>query len=192
MITCGWCNTHYTGWKKNCDNCGGPMPPPPGSDPGPEPPDTPRKLPKGFAFRTLWSRNLLVIIGGVFFGGGALMSSLMLMAKTWAVLFPAFFVVGGFFMFLHGRKVAKGILRAFRHGKAVAGKVYQVSLDTTQSINERHPWRLVYHFPVDGQNHEGVLTSYDSTVGTRGSGQPVWVLYVEDDLDQNTLYPPLR
>jgi len=167
------------------------MPPPPGMDPGPEPPEAPRKLPDGYAFRIKWSRNVMVIIGSVFFGAGGLMLSATIAAKTWFALFPGFFCLGGFFMFLNGRKTANGILHAFRHGTAVAGEIKEVSVDTTQSINQRHPWRLVYHFPVDGQQHEGVITSFDSTLSKRSRGQPVWVLYVPDDLLQNTIYPPL-
>jgi hypothetical protein len=139
MITCGWCHTNYAHWQTNCDNCGGPLPPPPGMDPGPKPPETPRKLPSGFAFRVKWSRNVMVIIGGIFFLVGALMLSATLAAKTWIALFPSFFCVGGFFMFLNGRKTAVGILHAFRHGTAVAGQITEVSVDTTQSINNRHP-----------------------------------------------------
>jgi hypothetical protein len=149
-------------------------------------------LPNGFAFRVKWSRNIMVIIGSIFFLVGGLMLAATLAAKAWIAVFPGLFCLGGFFMFLNGRKTAHGILHAFRNGIAVPGEIAEVSVDTTQSINDRHPWRLVYHFPVDGQEHEGVLTSFDSTIATRSRGQPVWVLYVPEDLEQNTLYPPLR
>jgi hypothetical protein len=95
-------------------------------------------------------------------------------------------------MFRHGWKHATAILRAFREGTAVAGTIASVSLDRTQSINQVHPWKMIYHFTVDGHRHEGTVTSFDSTLGSRAGGQPIWVLYVPADPAQNTLYPPLK
>lgn len=67
MITCGWCNTHYQTWRSKCDACGGPMPPSPGQELGPPPPEVPRDLPSGYAFRTRFS-NLAVLLGIGFTG----------------------------------------------------------------------------------------------------------------------------
>ena len=192
MITCGWCHTNYTQWQTNCANCGGPMPPLPGMEIGPEPPDPPRMLPKGFEFRLKWSRNAAVLAGlGMMFITG-LMFTAMIKAKIWFSVVPALFFLMGFFLFRYGRKTAVSTARAFRRGIAAEGRVASVSLDTTQSINGRNPWRLVYHFTAGEQQREGVLTSFDSTLGGRSAGQPLWVLYLADDPDQCTIYPPVK
>ena len=34
--------------------------------------------------------------------------------------------------------------------------------------------------------------SFDSTLGCRARGQPVWVLHVPRDPTQDTLYPPIK
>lgn len=94
-------------------------------------------------------------------------------------------------MFRYGWRIAAGRLRAFRDGKAVEGKIYQVGVDATQRVNGRHPSRVVYHFSVDGQVKEGVIITFDTTAEQRWSGQPVWVLYNESDPTENAVYPPL-
>lgn len=168
------------------------MPPRPGMELGAPPPPRPRELPRGFVRRTRWFNNTAIIAGTVFsvFGGGMLAA--MLALKSFAAIIPACFLIGGISMLRYGWVHASSILRAFREGIAVPGEIKSVLLDTTQSINRRHPWKLVYHFIVDGHTQEGSVVSFDSTLQERRAGQPLWVLYVAEDPDQNTPYPPLK
>ena len=168
------------------------MPSLPGTQLGEPPPPAPRPLPSGFAFRLLWSRNILVIVGGIFALVGAVLFVPLLLVAAWGALLPLIFVVLGLTLFAIGRAEARRTLEAFRRGTAVAGEIVSVSLDRSQSINSQHPWKLVYHFNLDGTLHEGCITSYDSTVATRTTGQPVWVLYVTTKPELNTIYPPLK
>lgn len=168
------------------------MPPLPGRELGEPPPPAPRKLPKGFAFRTRWTGNIATLVGLGFLAIASLFLIAFIKAKTWAVVIPIFFMTGGFFMFLHGWRYASSVLRAFRKGVAVRGEVYECKLDRTQSMNGEHPFKLTWHFSVENRQFEGTLTSFDSTLGSRARGQPVWVLYIADDPNQNTLYPPVR
>ena len=167
------------------------MPRLPGQELGEPPPPAPRTFPKGIAFRTRWSGNVATLMGGAFFLLGSFFFLAFLREKSFAALFPLLFVVGGFFMFRLGWQNATRTLRAFRHGTAVAGKVHECRLDTTQSLNKRHPYKLTWHFTVGGHQYEGTLTSFDSTLGSRGGGQPLWVLYDPRDPGQNTIYPPV-
>ena len=192
MTKCGWCQTNYVTWQRNCSNCGGPLPPPPGMDLGPPPPDAPRQLPKGYEFRVKWSRNLTVIFGCAFMGFAAIFCLATIMAPWWFRILPVLFFLGGVAMFRSGRRQANGVLRALRHGLAAEGKIHSLDKDTSQSINGRHPWRLVYHFTVEDQICEGILIAWDSTLSSRHIGQPLWVLYVAEDPAQNTIYPPLK
>jgi hypothetical protein len=192
MITCGWCNTHYTSWQSQCTSCGGPMPPLPGMELGPPPPTTPRVLPKGFALRTRLTGNVATWVGLIFFTFGSLMAIAIFFASPWATLFPLFFALGGFGMLRLGLTQASNTLKAFKHGTAVAGHVHSVGLDSSNRINDEYARKLIYHFQVENQLHEGTLSSFDSTLSTRRSGQPLWVLYLPDDPTKNTLYPPIR
>jgi hypothetical protein len=168
------------------------MPPLPGHELGEPPPPVPRKLPNGFAFRTRWTSNIATLVGGGFLAVGLLFLIAFIKAKTWAVVIPIFFMTGGFFVFLHGWRHASSVLRAFRKGVAVRGEVFECKVDRTQSMNGEHPFKLTWHFAVGNRQFEGTLTSFDSTLGSRARGQPVWVLYVADDPEQNTLYPPVK
>ncbi len=168
------------------------MPSPPGAELGPPPPDAPRELPKGFAFRQLWSGNVLVLVGTIFGSIGTILFFPMLLLFPPAALLPLIFMILGFFFFRGGRKGAKRTLKAFVHGRAVRGEIADVSRDLSETTNGQNPWKLTYHFTVEGQIHEGLAKSYDSTVGKRTPGQPLWVLYLEKDRAQNTIYPPLR
>lgn len=168
------------------------MPPPPGMELGPSPPPVPRDLPKGFAFRLLVSQNIATIVGGLMFAVATPITWGTLQTKTWAASIPGLMALGGFFMLRYGLTTAGSVLRAFRKGRAAEGTIASVKLDTTQSINNQHPWKVVYHFMVEGHQHEGVLVSWDSTLISRAAGQPLWVLYVESDPTQNTVYPPYR
>ncbi|TLD69818.1 hypothetical protein FEM03_15965 [Phragmitibacter flavus] len=192
MITCGWCSTHYQHWQNRCDSCGGPMPPMPGMAIGAPPPPAPRSVPSGFPLRVLLTNNIASIIGAIIFGAGAFMTLMFLVAGNWGALFPGLFALGGFLVLRFGIKQGRSTLHAFRDGIAVEGKVHQVSKDTTTTVNGEHPWKLVYHFRVADHLHQGVLISFDSTLSKRVSGQPLWVLYVPENPEKNTLYPPVK
>jgi hypothetical protein len=191
MHKCPWCTVVYANWQNLCDQCGGPMPPPPGMDIGPPPPEAPRTIPKTYAFRIRWSRNIALIIGLAFTVFGGFLTSVFFFVNKWIALIPLFFFIGGFFMARLGWKNASATLKAFRYGQAVKGKIHSVSRDTSQSVNGKHPLLLVYHFDVDGILTEGVLSSFDTTLTKRFSGEPIWVLYVKEDPTKNAIYPPL-
>jgi Protein of unknown function (DUF3592) len=168
------------------------MPAPIGMGLGEPPPPPVRVLPKRFEFQQRWSRNVATLAGLGMLFIASLFFLAALKARSFAALVPLFFMLIGASLFRMGWRTASGILRAFRKGVAVEGKVVEVRLDKTQSVNERHPWVMTYQFPVGEELVEGSITSFSSVLATRGGGQPLWVLYVPDDPTQNTIFPPLR
>ena len=169
------------------------MPPKPGEGLGPPPSPVPRPLPKGFAFRQRWSGNILALVGGIFFAVGMfILLVFLLVGLLVGAPLPLLFALGGFFMLRAGRRQAARTLNAFVRGTAVEGKVVSVARDTSQSLNGVHPWKLIYNFAVGDRLHEGAIVSWDSTVSARSPGQSLWVLYLPDDPDQNTAYPPFK
>ena len=138
-----------------------------------------------------WTRNIGMLAGGMFFLVGGIMVIPMLFVAPLAALFPGFFMLGGFFMFRHGWRDAKAVLQAFKYGQVVEGRVAHVALDSSQSVNHQHHWKLVYHFPVGSQLQEGSVTSFDSTLNARTPGQPLWVLYNEQDPEMSAIFPPM-
>ena len=168
------------------------MPAPAGMELGEPPPAVPRPLPKGFEFRQKWSNNVVALVGGIFCAIGTLLFLVMICVLPVGAPLPFLFMVGGAFMMRAGRKQANGVLNAFREGVAVEGNVSGVQLDMSQTINGRHPWIMTYLFPVGGELVEGSVTTFSSAVETRSKGQPLWVLYLQDDPEQSTIYPPIR
>jgi hypothetical protein len=169
------------------------MPPPPGMDIGPEPPAPPRKLPSGFATRMRLTGNVTTIIGLAFTGFGALFSLAMVNAPSWALIFPAFFLLGGLLMLKAGLGTANRILDAFKNGRAVRGKVSTVREDSSTKVNGRSPWDIVYTFESEGHQYEGKMQTFETATAHRYQGwPPVWVLVVEGEPERNTLYPPVK
>lgn len=169
------------------------MPPPPGADIGPEPPSAPRKLPAGFATRVRLTGNVGTIIGLVFTGFGALLTLAMINAPSWALIFGAFFLLGGLLMVKAGLQSANRILDAFKNGQAVRGKVSTVRQDSSTKVNGRSPWEIVYTFESGGHQYEGKTTTFETATAHRYQGwPPVWVLVIEGDPERNTLYPPVK
>lgn len=192
MTTCGWCGTHSLNWIPQCEACGGRMPVPVGMGLGEPPPAVPRSLPKGFEFRQKWSQNVVAMVGGIFCAIGTLLFLVFIIVLPVGALLPFLFMTGGAFMMQFGRKKANNVLNAFRQGVAVEGSISDVQLDTTQTMNGRSPWVMTYLFQIGGAMVEGSVTSFSSALQARSKGQPLWVLYIEGDPSQNTVYPPIQ
>jgi hypothetical protein len=193
MFTCGWCGTHYQIWKSQCANCGGPMPPPPGMDMGPAPPPPPRQLPKGFALKVGFTRNLATIFGLVISLFAGLITFALVSQGSWGAVFPGFFLLGGLALLRMGILNALHTLQAFRKGIAIKGRIASVTQDTQTKVNNRHPWNIVYTFESEGHSHDGKAITFDAETAVRLYGRPpAWVLVVEGKPDRNTLYPPVR
>lgn len=193
MFTCGWCNKHYKSWISQCESCGGPMPPPPGMDAGPGPPSAPRTLPRGFAFRMFWSRNVNTIMGAIFTVVSGLFTLSSIAARSWWALLCGLFLFGSAQLLFHGIRTARHILDAFKNGRAVKGRIESVREDHTTTINGRHPWDITYSFQSGGQAYDGKMQTYETATANRYQGRPpVWVLVVDNAPERNTLYPPIR
>lgn len=202
LIECSWCGTQYGRHQRNCSNCGGPLPGPTPPDAGPEPPPPPREIPEAYVRRLYLTGNVLTIIGGVFSLVG--LPLLLVPLAISMSLQPEFAVpagVGLIFsligvpMLWSGIRRAASQLTALRTGIAVDGTIEEVYQDTTQSINGRHPWAVVYAYEVGGRRYEGTVKSWargGSILAMYAVGSPVHVLYVREDPERSALYPPIR
>ena len=121
------------------------------------------------------------------------MTGFFVSAKSWAALFPGFFLLGGIGMIKQGIVHAVRTLDAFRNGTAILGKIATVEIELDTQSSGQKPWIIIYAFELDGQNHEGKLTTLDSAVAEQfRKHKPVWVLAVKGNPARNTLYPPVR
>ncbi len=168
------------------------MPSLPGSVLIGEPPPAPRDLPKGFEMQQKWGRNPLAIVGGIFLLIGAIQFIVFIFVLPFIVPLPLIFLIVGFFLYRAGRRQSNRAIRAMRDGRAVKGQLREVYVDETLRVNQRHPYRLVYEFDTGLEKVEGFAQTFDDTAAERLPGQPVWVLYVENEPALNTIWPPVK
>ena len=196
VVACSWCGTNYTSFQPNCRNCGGPIAPPPGEHAGSLPPPAPRELPSGYMRRQLLKSPLLIM--------GAIFS---LIGVPFTIIYPIigistgellFLLIGGCFsitgiiMVVFSMRTLRKKLQAFEFGEAVIGKVVEVYRDTSIKVNGRSPWAIVYEFDVQGRLYEGTVRSWEYSAQKRKPGQPLHVLYMKEEPEHNTIYPPVK
>jgi hypothetical protein len=201
MITCPWCGTNYTAFRNNCMNCGGPLPLPaeeavvPPIPDIPAPPPPPRAFKNSFAWRKLWSDGWAITAGvflllGVIFTLVGIPLTLVVVGVVFVPLGLAFLGAGIPILIWRYRK-AQQTLNVLRMGEAVLGSIVDMYENYSVTVNNRHPWTIAYSFRVDGDEYEGQTTTLRPVGFTHQPGQPMYVLYLEDDPTQNTIYPPV-
>ena len=200
IITCPWCGQRTPADALECSKCGGPLPSLMGDDPGPSPPLPPRQLPKGYKQRILIKNSPLNIVGAIF----------ILVGLPFAIIFPLvsifssewlFFIIGcglgGLFVVVGGGMLFFGIRQGFSKihpyelGQATIGEITDIYRDYSISVNGRNPWRIVYQFETSRAPYEGNVMTWQNAARTHAIGSRVHVLYMQDNPDQNVLYPPV-
>jgi len=174
--------------------------PPIGDDPGPSPPLPPRKLPKGYKRRMYFTQSALSLVGMIFLLVGA---PLGIVFTILGITLPGmwlFLVIGGSLgtiftllgggMLYFGIQNVRGKIRTYKHGQATIGEVIDIYRDPSISINGRNPWVILYTFKVHGKYYEGKGLSWNFNPQTQAVGNKIYVLYMQDDPDQNVIYPP--
>jgi hypothetical protein len=200
FVNCPWCTSRNPNTQMNCTQCGGPLPPPVGSDPGPKPPMPPRTLPKGYRTRVIFRGTPLFLVGFIFALVGAPFAFFfpLIGFAIGDYIFPIIgcllgggFVVLGIVLAYFGYRAAIGKIRPFQYGLATTGKVVDLHLDTSIQVNGRSPYAVIYHFDVMGKPFEGKVLSWHYAAHQQAPGNVVWVLYMQDDPTQNVIYPPV-
>jgi hypothetical protein len=86
-------------------------------------------------------------------------------------------------------------LFALEAGRATRARLSRVALDTSQSSNGKHPWRVEYGFDLHEQGTaEGFCEAWDASNGKRRAGDVVWVVYAKDGQGHlaSAIWPPLH
>ena len=163
----------------NCPNCGGSLEYEKDTSMlGPKPPMAPRHLPGKFVRRTKYFGNVYTIIGMVF-----------TIVFFWSVIFPLI----GIFLWRKGIKDANDELIPLEHGNVVQGEIESIETDYSKHINGRHPFIVNFLFRVNGQLHIGnVGNIFDPVHKLKKVGDPVWVVYMPEDPDLSSVWPPLK
>lgn len=182
-VQCPWCKTQYNftqlGTNTNCKNCGGTLEYQFNfSEVGPQPPPAPRFLPPKFVKRIKYTSNVKVIIGLVF-----------MIVFCWTIIFP----IIGFFIWRSGLKEAKNELVPLRNGTPVLGTVTAVRVDGSKRINDRFPMIVDFIFDAHGRSVVGSVGNIFADMHLlKQPGQKVWVVYMPDDPNLSSIWPPLK
>jgi hypothetical protein len=199
MILCPWCGTSYERFQSNCKNCGGPIPAQTEKSQGEllAPPSAPRPISKSYPVKLMLTDGGAIAGSAIAFVG--LIFELVGMGLTLGVV-TAF--VGIPFLLLGLGLLAGGagllawryhekqkIVDVLRFGEAVLGEVTGLEENLNVSINNRHPWILLYHYRVNGQPFDGKVTTLREPGAELQPGQPVYVLYIPDQPIRSTIYP---
>ncbi|XDD46624.1 hypothetical protein AB3N60_00600 [Leptospira sp. WS39.C2] len=179
IIHCTWCKSQFPDTKlSNCSNCGGTLEYSFTSDGlGPEPPNAPRLLPPKFKRRIKYTGNVMTLIGIIF-----------TIPFFWTILFP----IIGIFCWRRGNKTANDELLPLEQGKATVGEIIDIRKDFTQSLNGQSPTVVEFKFEVGGNEMIGnVGNIYDSVHLTKKVGDKLWVVYMPNDPEKSSVWPPL-
>lgn len=194
----------------HCQSCGGELAPVPPRilaelalplPATPHPPTVPRHLPADYVRRVRYFRNVHAILGAIFqfFGGLAVVSALLEALGAHmggnnvgvGILGGAVHYAIGVWIWRIGRRRAENRLAALVHGHAVEGTISEVTIDTSQSVNERHPTLIHFRYESPAGQRTGSVISWDPLSRRRQAGERVWVTSDPADPECSTLWPPL-
>ena len=205
MITCPWCGTHYAAFQSNCQNCGGPLPLPaeaaaPEREDDPRsvpPPPPPRPISDSYVWRLL-AADGGAIAGGVFALLGAIFTLVgvpltigiitAFVGLPFAGLGILFLGVGGLVL-VRRYESAQKTVSVLRLGAAAPGRILEVRENYNVTVNNRHPWAILYQFQVNGRNYEGKVSTLNRPGAQLRPEKAVYVLYLPEAPELNTLYP---
>jgi membrane protein implicated in regulation of membrane protease activity len=203
MITCPWCGTSYAVFQSNCRNCGGPLPAPADSA-APlsplelaAPPPAPRSIADSYLWRLLGSdgwavaAGIFTLIGAIFSFVGLILTFAIITAFVgipFAILGLIFLGLGMTTLRRRYQDSQKTV-EVLRQGEAVRGQVINVEANYNVTVNGRNPWTITYQFQLAGREFQNKVTTLNPPGPQLRTGQPVYVLYLPDSPEYNTLYP---
>jgi hypothetical protein len=84
---------------------------------------------------------------------------------------------------------AQATVNVLQAGFPVLGEIIDVFQNFHIQVNGRYPWSILYQFELEGQVYEGKVSTLSQPDLSQQPGQPVYVLYIQDNPEQNSIYP---
>ncbi len=86
---------------------------------------------------------------------------------------------------------AKQKLTALERGIGAEAEVTSVQLNTSVKINNRSPWVVSYAFRAGSADVQGSAETYKAVESDHRRGDKIWVVYLPEDADVSTVWPPI-
>jgi hypothetical protein len=185
-VTCPWCATYYPArpTTTNCMNCGGILPKGISNQLGEKPSLPPRALPKKFINQVMLWKNTKAFIGVIFIVIG--IPTIPLFG------FGLIFTLVGYFLYKSGRKEGFEKITALQNGIAAEGEISEISYDTSETINGKHPYLVKYMFTTaSGQPQADSVKSWDDNNALLKKGDKIWVVYIPENPQISSPWPPM-
>jgi hypothetical protein len=161
------------------------------------PPPAPRAISEKYVWRLLftdgWAVSALVfgLLGLIFSTVGA---GLTIGIITAFVGIP-FLLIGitflaaaaGVLVWRYGEK--QKVVNVLRLGEATRGHIIEAQENYSVKVNGQHPWVIRYQFQVNGQDHEGSVTTLNPAGQEYQAGKTVCILYLPAAPQWNSIYP---
>lgn len=179
IIKCPWCRTEFSNVTlSNCTNCGGTIEYQKNThELGPKPLIAPRELPAKFVRRIKYTGNVYTMIGVIF-----------TVPFFWSVIFP----IIGIFMWRKGLRDANDELIPLQHGSIAQGEITSVEYDHSKTINGKHPLIVNFSFAVGGRTYQGNVGNIFTSINQlKQAGEPVWIVYMPENPDLSSVWPPM-
>ncbi|MBN1150407.1 hypothetical protein JXA84_04195 [candidate division WOR-3 bacterium] len=203
-MTCPWCGTIETETRTNCKNCGGPLPVLRTVfidedeeflfDPPPLPP---RQISDSYVKKIAASNALFImsfvfsIVGGCFGLVGFILTILLITAVIGIpfLILGTVILVFGIFTLKNQYELAKEKVNVLRIGEATEGKIASYEENKNITVNKKHPKIIKYEFFLNYIKYTGEITTYKDLSHLYYEGKKVWILYMPENPEKNTLYP---
>ncbi len=163
----------------------------------PVPPPAPRTLPRNYIWRLLFTDGWIImavvftIIGAIFGAIGVALTVTIVAAFVglpFAGIGVLFMIIGVPILVWRFQEAQKTV-RVMQEGDPAFGEITDVVQNYNIRVNGRYPWSIMYQFDVMGQVYEGKVTTLSQPDLSQQPGKPVVVLYLQDDPEQNAIYP---
>ncbi len=161
------------------------------------PPAPPRPISNRYAWRLLYSDGwaiaaLVFLLLGLIFGMVGMGLTLGIITAFVGIPFLFLglaFLAGGVGLLVWRYQSAQKVVMVLREGQATRGQILDLQENYSVRVNGRHPWVIRYGFQVNGESHEGQLTTLNQPGQQLQSGKAVCILYLSGAPQWNSIYP---
>lgn len=201
MVTCPWCGTSFAAFQSSCSRCGGPIQPPEVIQAAGESPlvlpAAPRPISDSYALKLMSSdgaaiASLVFLLLGIIFAPLGFALTLGIVTAFVGVpflLLGLIFLAVSMAVLIWRYRLSQQQVQVLKWGEATLGEVTSLQENYSVEVNGRHPWSIGYQYEVNGQTHQGQVTTLSQPGNRLQPGRRVYVLYMRDNPTLSSLYP---